>query len=105
MPIFYGFASLLLRLCDVFIIVLFIILDQWKIIEEKTAEITVLVVSILGIIFSGYFTLQELPTLFSKGFGAYFFGLPICTLGLVIYIAIFIPALIVFVQNNIKKNI
>ncbi len=95
---YYGFAMF-------FSIVLFLILDKWKVIEEKTAEITVLLVSMLGILFSGYFTLQELPTLFSKGFGAYFFGLPTCTLGLIIYIAIFIPALMVFTQNNIKKNI
>jgi len=54
----------------------------------------ILGVSILGILFAGYFTLGELPKLFSEGLGAYFFGLPTCALGLIFYIAILICVLL-----------
>ncbi|MBI5457828.1 hypothetical protein HY971_03855 [Candidatus Kaiserbacteria bacterium] len=47
------------------------------------------VVSGAGIIFAGYFTLQELPRLFAGGLSAYVLGLPTCAYGLLVYIAIF----------------
>lgn len=47
-------------------------------------------VSFLGILFAGYFTLQETPILFEQGLGAYVLGLPTCALGLVFYLVIFI---------------
>lgn len=47
-------------------------------------------VSVLGILFAGYFTLKEIPLLFQKGFSAYVLGLPTCALGLIFYILIFI---------------
>ena len=46
-------------------------------------------VSLAGIIFSGSFSVQELPKLFSQGLRAYALGLPTCTLGLVFFIIIF----------------
>lgn len=71
------------------------ILWHFKKIKEKTADITVLAVSFLGILFAGYFTLQELPILFAEGFGAYMLGLPTCALGLIFYIIIFIIEVII----------
>lgn len=53
----------------------------------------IILVSGVGILFAGYFTVGELPTLFRDGFSAYFFGLPTCALGLIFYIAIFVIAL------------
>lgn len=50
-------------------------------------------ISFIGILFAGYFTLLELPLLFSEGLGAYFFGLPTCALGLIFYVCIFILSL------------
>lgn len=104
-PYFLGFPACYYGFAMFAAIVFFLILDNWKIIEEKSAEIAVLVVSGVGILFSGYFTLQELPKLFARGLGAYFFGLPTCTLGLIFYITIFILALVVFLRNNIKKPV
>jgi uncharacterized membrane protein len=49
-------------------------------------------VSVLGIIFAGYFTLGEISTLFTEGFGAYMLGLPTCALGLIFYVTISIIA-------------
>lgn len=54
---------------------------------------TVLAVSLLGILFAGYFTLQEIPILFAKGFSAYILGLPTCAMGLVFYILILLSGL------------
>lgn len=60
----------------------------------------VFLVSILGILFAGYFVTTELPILFSKGFGAYAMGLPTCAWGLMFYIAI---SVISFRVNSPKK--
>ncbi len=48
----------------------------------------ILAFSILGSLFAGYYTLTELPLLFSEGVGAYFFGLPTCAIGLLVYLGI-----------------
>lgn len=48
------------------------------------------VVSGLGILFAGYFTIGELPRLLSLGLRAYILGLPTCALGLIFYILIFV---------------
>lgn len=49
----------------------------------------ILLTSILGILFAGYFTVRELPILLSKGLTAYMLGLPTCAMGLIFYIIIF----------------
>lgn len=45
-------------------------------------------ISVVGILFAGYFTLGEIPKLFSLGLKAYVLGLPTCALGLIFYILI-----------------
>lgn len=45
--------------------------------------------SVLGILFAGYFTLKEIPVLVDEGLTAYVLGLPTCALGLLFYIVIF----------------
>ncbi len=50
-------------------------------------------VSFLGILFAGYFTLKELPLLFTEGIKAYALGLPTCALGLIFYVLIFVISL------------
>jgi len=73
--------------------VLAILLWQAKINSVKGLN-GILGVSILGILFAGYYTMGELPRLFTEGFGAYILGLPTCALGLIFYILIFICVLI-----------
>jgi hypothetical protein len=60
--------------------------------SEKSASKRIMQISFVGILFAGYFTIRELPLLFSEGFGAYALALPTCALGLIFYIAIFILA-------------
>lgn len=54
----------------------------------------VLTISGAGILFAGYFTLGELPRIFSDGISAYVLGLPTCAYGLIVYLAIFVIALL-----------
>jgi len=61
-------------------------------IRRRVGLASMIAVSFLGILFSGSFTLQELPKLFSQGLGAYALGLPTCAWGLVFYALIFIIA-------------
>lgn len=61
----------------------------FKKLKEKLALNLILFVSVLGILFAGYFTLGELPVFFEKGFSAYVLGLPTCALGLIFYVLIF----------------
>jgi len=50
------------------------------------------IVSGLGILFAGYFTIPEVERLFSEG-SAYSLGLPTCAYGLIFYVIIFALAL------------
>jgi len=81
------------------IIFVYVLFDLWKIIEKRTTEIFILVISSLGILFIGYFTVKEVSILLEKGFNAYFFGLPTCAFGLIFFIAIFIVNLISFLKK------
>lgn len=57
-------------------------------IDGKKANEIILWVSFLGILFAGYFTVYELPLLFTEGLSAYVLGLPTCALGLIFYLII-----------------
>jgi uncharacterized membrane protein len=83
---YYGFA--MFTLITVFAGLLFF--KKW---EAYKALAGMIVVGILGILFAGKYTLDELPLLFNEGLGAYLLGLPTCAYGLVFYIAITILAL------------
>ncbi len=54
------------------------------------------VVSFIGILFSGYFSIKEIPVLLDVGFSQYVLGLPTCVLGLVFYVIIFATSLSVY---------
>jgi uncharacterized membrane protein len=83
---YYGFAMFL----TLFIISGLLFVNK---INPKTGLTYMSGVSLLGILFAGYFTLRELPILFVKGFGAYILGLPTCALGMIFFVIIFILAL------------
>lgn len=59
----------------------------WPALRVQAVQV-VRAVSILGILFAGYFTAIELPVLFTEGVGVYLFGLPTCAIGLLVYAAI-----------------
>lgn len=49
--------------------------------------------SLFGALFSGYLTGTELPILFSNGFMAFIYSLPLCSIGFIFYAVIFILSL------------
>ncbi len=69
---------------------------------RKGAEMTLLVSS-LGIVFAGYFSFLELPTLIEKGINAYVLGLPTCALGLTFYLLIFTISLQIYKDTYSQK--
>lgn len=59
-------------------------------------------VSFLGVLFAGYFTLEELPILLSQGLNAYMLGLPTCAMGLLFFIIICILSFIFLKQSKME---
>ena len=59
-------------------------------------------VALVGVLFSGYFALEEVPLFLNSGFGAYVFGLPTCILGFLFFLAIFISS--IFFQARVEDN-
>lgn len=90
---YYGFAMFLALVVISFLSVV------GRISSRKGAR-GVCAVSVLGILFAGYFTLKEIPVLFGGGISAYVLGLPTCALGLIFYILIFAISLAVLVKNK-----
>ena len=103
-PYFLGYPACYYGFAIFTFLVFFLILDKWGMVQEKTADVSVLALSLIGILFSGYFALQELPILLADGFGAYFFGLPTCMLGLIFYLGIFFITLKIL-SRNIREAI
>lgn len=64
-----------------------------------TATNVLLGVALLGILFSGYFSLQELVAWLRSPSKSYALVLPSCSYGLVFYIAIFILSLIQYIAS------
>ncbi|MFH1201139.1 MAG: hypothetical protein V1484_02330 [bacterium] len=61
-----------------------------KNISEKVMSRIITVVSGIGILFAGYFTIPEIGKLLSGARTGYSLGLPTCAYGLIFYIIIFI---------------
>lgn len=60
--------------------------------EVERAQHIISMVSVLGILFAGYFTFRESSVLFSEGVRAFALGLPTCAWGLFAYVAIYITS-------------
>jgi len=71
---------------------------------RKNGLTGVIIVSLLGVLFAGYFTLKEIPILFMAGFKAYVLGLPTCALGFLFFILIFILSIIFLKQQSKIEN-
>jgi len=60
-----------------------------KKITEFAVRRTLSFISLLGIIFSGYYVVEEIALLIKQGYADYQLGLSTCTYGLIFYIIIF----------------
>ena len=102
-PYFLGYPACYYGFAIFTFLVFFLILDKWGMVQEKTADVSVLAFSLIGILFSGYFAVQELPILLADGFSAYFFGLPTCMIGFIFYLGIFLITLRIISQNMLSR--
>lgn len=87
-PYFLGFPACYFGFAMYTVIVLFAGLHVFHLYDGKKANLAVLTVSFLGIIFAGYYTLLEVPKLFAEGIVAYLSVLPTCAIGLIFYVTI-----------------
>jgi uncharacterized membrane protein len=99
-PYFLGYPSCYFGFAMFLIITLSAGLHAFRVLGKKSVSEVVYAVSILGILFSGYFVLGEIPSLIEKGMNAYVFGLPTCALGLIFYVAIFLLTLHIRHHSN-----
>lgn len=91
-PYFLGYPACYFGFAMFLTLAIFSFLNLFSKVKIQRGLLTLVLVSLMGILFAGYFTLGELPILFKDGLGAYVLGLPTCALGLVFYILIFIFA-------------
>ncbi len=89
-PYFLGYPACYFGFIMFSTIMLFAGLHAFHLFDGRKANEIVFGVSILGIVFAGYYTIGELPTLFDEGLSAYIFGLPTCALGLIFYTLVFV---------------
>jgi len=99
-PYFLGYPACYFGFGMFLIIFLSAMFGLLKTISEKAMSKIITVVSGLGILFAGYFTVPEIGKLFSATGTDYSLGLPTCAYGLVFYIIIFILSVL-----YLKKNI
>lgn len=87
-PYFLGYPACYFGFAMYLALLTLALLTYNGLLGVRTGVQWMLYVSIAGILFSGYYTLSELPVLFSRGFNAFLLGLPTCAWGLLMYIAI-----------------
>jgi len=70
-------------------------------ISIRAAALANTVVSFLGILFAGYFTIPEIGYMLSGSAPRYALGLPTCAYGLVFYTLVFILSLLYLKKNRV----
>ncbi len=93
-PYFLGYPACytgFLLYLTLFLFLLFGIIR--KHISEKLL-LSVNIVSCIGVLFSGKFALSEFHVLFDEGMGAFIQSFPLCAVGLLFFLAIFIVGVV-----------
>lgn len=94
-PLFIGYPACYVGFGLFLILAILTGIYLWK---QGTRQHTVLnttvLIALLGVFFSGYFSFLEIPALMRNGFGFYTFGLPTCILGFFFFVAVFVCSLI-----------
>jgi uncharacterized membrane protein len=101
-PIFLGYPACYYGFAMFTLITVFSGLLLFKKWGERNALYALMIISGLGILFAGYYTLSELPLLLREGLGAYLLGLPTCAYGLIVYVSIMVLA--VKARCSLKKG-
>lgn len=92
-PYFMGYPACYVGFALFLLIALLGGLHVYHFMEGKKANQLVTLVAVLGVLFAGYYTLGDIPTLLEDGFSAYALGLPTCAYGLILYLFVLILSL------------
>ncbi len=93
-PYFLGFPACYVGFILFFTLFIFSIIFLFGKWNNKSIASSLFLLSLLGVLFAGYFSIGELPLLLQQGFSAYLLGLPTCVLGAIFFIIIFIASII-----------
>lgn len=103
-PYFLGYPACWYGFVLFFILFISSLLCFWRKMDlKKTSKINSLI-SFLGILFAGYFTLPELKSLLTGTGGLYSLGLPTCAYGLIFYMIIFILSIKSYSNTRHEKK-
>jgi hypothetical protein len=94
-PIFLGYPACYTGFIVYAIIALIAIISLFKKELSRAMLVAITGVSFFGVLFSGKLTLLEMSVLFEEGLAAFVQSLPLCSVGLIVYIVIFILSLII----------
>ena len=94
---YFGFGMFLIIFASAW-------LGQLKNVSEKIMSKIIVVVSGVGILFAGYFTIPEIGKLFSGVNAGYSLVLPTCAYGLLFYIIIFILSVYYLTNRQNSDN-
>jgi len=92
-PYFLGYPACYFGFIMFLLLFIFSFIILFNLGNVKKYNKNILFISILGMLFAGYFTIKEIPILIDEGLKAYVLGLPTCALGLIFYIVIFLLSL------------
>lgn len=92
-PLFLGQPACYTGFIVYSILALITILALVKKELSRLALVTITGVSLFGVYFSSLMTFEEMSVLFNDGFVAFIRSLPLCSVGLIFYIVIFIISL------------
>lgn len=101
-PYFLGYPACYFGFGMFLVIFTSATLSLLKIISEKTMVKITTLMSALGILFAGYFTIPEIQKLLSGTNTGYSLGLPTCSYGLIFYIIIFIFSIYCYTRKYEK---
>jgi uncharacterized membrane protein len=99
-PYFLGYPACYFGFAMFLTLFIFSTLLMYSSFNKKSGLLVLNVVSFMGILFAGYFTLGELPVLFEEGLSAYVTGLPTCAMGMIFFLTVFIISLVASVKER-----
>ena len=92
-PYFFGFPACYIGFFIFLLVTVVGGLHVSKIMNGALANRIVLLLASVGTLYAGYFTLGEIPALFSGQVSQFVFGIPTCAWGFLVYVALVVVSL------------
>ncbi len=87
-PVFLGIPACYFGFAMFLLLLILSAMILWGKINIKKGLIEVVELSVLGVIFAGYYTFREITVLFTQGPSTYFSSLPVCAFGFIFFAAV-----------------